>query len=356
MNILFICGREPSYPRNAILLHILKKNYTVIECTSTIGSTDALSYLLRNVVVIIKFFLYIHKADAIFVGFFGQHIVLFINWFTRKPILFDAFISLYDTLCFDRKQVKSNSVLGKVFFWVDKKSCQIAKKVFLDTKTHRDYFIKTFQLPEQKVEYIYNGADESLFYPQGNPSGIQPFNVFYYGTGLPLQGIDIIFKAAKLLESNADIHITIVGNVQEKYGELIKSLNLQRTTIIDWVPYQELPAEIAKAHVCLGGHFSEIAKAKRVIAGKTFQFVAMKKPVILGDNQANKEIFTDKVDAFMCTMGDEHALADSILSVMRNYREATKVAEKGYQRFQELLSSSSIEKKVTSIINNTLNF
>ncbi len=281
MNIIFICGREPSYPRNAILLHALKKHYTVIECTSTIGSTGALSYLLRSVVIITKFILNIHKADAVFVGFLGQYIVLIIHWFTRKPILFDAFISLYDTLCFDRKKIKPNSVVGKLLFWVDKKSCQIAKKVLLDTKTHRDYFVKTFKLPEQKIEYIYNGADETIFFQKEHPHSIPPFQVFYYGTGLPLQGVDIILKAAKLLEKYPDIHFKVVGRIRDRYSKLILSLNLQKTLFDDWVQYQKLPSEIAQSHVCLGGHFSNVPKAKRVIAGKTFQFIAMKKSVIL---------------------------------------------------------------------------
>ena len=59
-------------------------------------------------------------------------------------IIFDAFISVYDTLCFDRKKFRSNSIIGKFLKWYDSYLCNISDIVLVDTKTHKKYFEKEF--------------------------------------------------------------------------------------------------------------------------------------------------------------------------------------------------------------------
>ena len=79
----------------------------------------------------------------------------------------------------------------------------------------------------------------------------------------------------------------------------------------------EIAEKIAQADLCLGGHFNDsIMKAKRTIAGKTYIYRAMKKPMILGENAANHELFSsgDK-DVYFVKMGDSAALAELILKI-----------------------------------------
>ncbi|HEC92499.1 MAG TPA: glycosyl transferase family 1, partial [Candidatus Atribacteria bacterium] len=138
MKIIFISGREPQYVRNAVILRGLKMNgVEVTECTSSTSS-----YFLRYPNVLSKFVLKNKKdIDLIFIGYFGQPLVPIIKKLTNKPIIFDAFLSAYDTMCFDRKKFKHTSLGGKFFYWLDKHSCELADKVLLDTYTHIDYFV-----------------------------------------------------------------------------------------------------------------------------------------------------------------------------------------------------------------------
>ena len=73
------------------------------------------------------------------------------------------------------------------------------------------------------------------------------------------------------------------------------------------------------ADLCLAGHFNDrIDKAKRTIAGKTYIYRAMGKPVILGDNAANRELYEeDGRTVFYTKMGDPSALKDTILGAWR---------------------------------------
>jgi glycosyltransferase involved in cell wall biosynthesis len=99
---------------------------------------------------------------------------------------------------------------------------------------------------------------------------------------------------------------------------------------------------IAQASVCLGGHFSNNSKAQNVIATKTYQFLAMAKPTIVGDNQANAEIFTHREHVYMCTMADPQSLAEAILTLKADPELREKIAWGGYAQLRQHYSITHI--------------
>ncbi len=341
------------YTRTQVIINGLKKNNVeVIECIDNSKS------ILRYPRAIIKFLKLKDNFDLVIVGFRGHEIMPIIRKLTKKPIIFDAFLSSYDTMCFDRKKFKPNSFFGKFFFWLDKYDCTIADKVLLETKQHVDYFVKTFEININKFDSIYVGADEDMFFPQ-NKEKSNKFIVFYYGTYRPLQGIEYIIKAAKLLEKDKDILFRLIGggkhydvDYYNSIKKLTKDLNIKNIEFVDWIPYKKIPEEISKADICLGGHFSNIDKASRVIAGKTFQFIAMKKPTIVGENKANKSIFLNRKNVYMCKIADEKSLAKAIVELKDNPKLKSNIANNGYRLFVEKYSSKAIGKDLKEIIFN----
>lgn len=348
--VLFICGREPEYPRNQIILRALEHNFQVLWVTDS-----SRPFILRNLLVILKLLPSLWKGhDWVFVGFYGQPLLPIVKLLTRKPIIFDAFVSTYDTLCFDRKWFKADSIGGRLAYWLDKYTCLLADKVLLDTKTHADYFAETFDLPREKLSVLYLGYDDSAFYPrEAQPTeSPQQLIVFYYGSFLPLQGIEYIIRAAKLLEHEATIKFQIAGR-GSTYREICHLANDLATTNVEftgWIPYHQLPAAIARASICLGGHFSATGKAQRVIAGKTYQFLAMAKPTIVGDNPANREQFTHKKNVYMCRMADEEALAAAIMALKDDQRLREQIATGGFHLVTNTLNTQKIGQSLLSII------
>lgn len=352
MRILFISGESSFYTRNAVILKGLKENNVdVIECTSS-----AKSYFLRYLISIYKYILNSNKKfDVIFVGFFGQPLVPLMKILSRKPIVLDAFLSAYDTMCFDRKKFRPNSMCGKFFWLLDWLPCQLADKIFLDTAEHINFFVNTFSLDKSKFSRIFVGADDSIFYPQPN-NKTNTFNVFYYSTFHPLQGVEYIIQAAKILEFDESIKFCIVGKGIEysTVMNLARKLEIKNIEFIDWIPYVELPSKIATANICLGGHFSSIDKSKRVIAGKTFQFIAMKKPVIVGDNPANKELFENRKNALLVEHANPDALANAIQELKEDLDLRSKIAEEGYRTFKEICTSKTIGSQLIEKIKRIL--
>jgi glycosyltransferase involved in cell wall biosynthesis len=338
MKILFIAGRETAYVRNAMILKCLDRiGVEILDC-----SDSSATYPARFLKVLLKFLVQ-KNFDCVFVGFLGQPLVPIIRTLTSKPIIFDAFLSCYDTMCFDRKRFRPGSLPGRFSYWLDKYSCAQADRIVLDTEAHIDYFTKNFGISRDKFHRVFVGADDSLFYPREVKKDDHKFRVFYYSSFLPLHGTEYIVQAAERLRNEKTIEFIVVGRGPEraKVRELAKEMG-DKIRFIDWLSYEQLPMEIAQADICLGGHFSNIDKAKRVIAGKTFQFLAMKKPVIVGDCMGNRELLTNRENALFVTMADAAALAEGILELKANEGLREQIAVGGYKAYMEKCNIDAI--------------
>ena len=344
--ILFVCGREPEYVRNRVILKALRRQFDVIEISSSLRNI-----ILRSVSVFVKFILNHREYDLVFVGFYGHPLMLWVPRLTRSPIVFDAYLSTYDTLCFDRQWFEPTSLRGRLAYWLDSYACRAASRVILDTKAHVSYFTNTFGLSPQRFSVLYICCDTDIFYPRQAASDGK-FRVLYCGSFLPLHGVDHIMRAAKLLEEDPQVEVQLVGQgaIREEMIRLAGQLDLSNVQFPGWIPFQELPRAIAEASVCLGGHFSATAKAQRVIASKTFQFLAMAKPTIVGDNPASRELFTHKKNVYMCPPADSAALADAILMLKGDEEMRRRIAQEGYRLFMQKCSVDRISQSLKGTI------
>lgn len=255
------------------------------------------------------------KYDLIFIAFRGHELLPFIKLITKKPIIFDAFVSIYDTMCFDRAIFKPNSLFGKFFKMCDILVCKFSDVVLVDTKAHQKYFMEEFNV--SNVEYLYIGCNRSIFKELKCKNTSDQYQVLWYGSANPTQGVDVILKAAKLLEDE-NIYFTLIGPVKKKYAEIIDEINPLNVEYINYVAYNCLPEIINKSDLCLGGHFSNKNKASRVIPCKTYQSLACNVSTVVADNIANRELFLEKDLVHFVKPGDPTNLASKILELSKN--------------------------------------
>jgi glycosyltransferase involved in cell wall biosynthesis len=133
--------------------------------------------------------------------------------------------------------------------------------------------------------------------------------VLYFGSILPLQGVDVVLDAIRLMENDPDYRFVMVGPIKDKDRVIADNV-----TYYEWLSQEELARSIADADICLAGHFnSNIEKAARTIPGKAYIYQAMERPMVLGDNPANRELFceTEGKIAF-CEMGNARSLVEAI--------------------------------------------
>jgi glycosyltransferase involved in cell wall biosynthesis len=349
MRILFTSGRELSYPRNELLIHLLEQSHKVDVVGKKSGKASITLFSLVNTFQV--FIKNIKKPyDLIVVGFLGQLIALIVSLFYKKVIL-DVFVSIYDTLCLDRELVNPKSLLAKILKWIDYRACMNVKHVIVDTKAHMDFFSEVINIPAYKMSVLFVGCNDQIFHPVQLPSHNNL--VLFYGSLLPLHGLEVILQAARFVQDeNLDIHFKIIGiTPQNKYiSSKTLDLNLTNTIFSPPVSITALRTEIAVSKLCLCGHFGNTPKARRVIAGKTYQCIAMGKPVIVGENQANQELLTHNVDSWFCEMNNSKALADAIIYLMKNDLLLNRLGENGRKTYLQKASNKILEQKLNNII------
>lgn len=347
-SVLFISGREVDYIRNRVVLNALRTHFDVIMRTASAHTTMA-----RTIAGLARFITHTPEYDVCFVGFYGQLLAVALSVLQRKPIVLDAYVSTYDTLCEDRRRFSPRSPIGHLARWLDRRSCQVATRVITDTQAHARYFAKTFGIPRHKLETIYVGCDEKLFYPHSRgPADLKRFEVFYYGSFLPLHGTEIIVQAAALLRNRPQIHFTLGGDGLRRAAvqRMIADMALTNMDMVGWIPLEQLPAYIARASICLGGHFSTVPKAGRVISTKTFQFVAMRKPTIVADNPATRELFVPGEHVYVTPVGDPAALAEAIRVLAGDDVLRHRIASGGYEVFKQRLTTRAIADQLAILI------
>jgi glycosyltransferase involved in cell wall biosynthesis len=345
--ILFVSGREVSYIRNRVLLTALRAHHDVRVLTPRLRGTP-----VRIAAGLARYMIQPAGHDVVFAGFYGQPLALALSRLQREPIVLDAFVSTYDTLCNDRRRFRPDSLAGRAAFRLDVEGCRVARRVLTDTEGAAQYFRDTFGVPGDKLAPVYVGCDESIFFPRPSAAEKAGCEVFYYGAFLPLHGVEVILRAAEVLKRKPAIHITVGGDGPglRQMRQLAVDLTLRNVDFIGWIPIEQLPAHIAGADICLGGHFSTIPKAGRVIATKTFQFLAMRKPTIVGDNAATRELFRPGEDVLAVPMGNPSALANAIQMLAEDAALRSCIATGGRACFEARASTSVIAQQLVELM------
>ena len=308
--ILYAAIKNSDYIRLVQEIRLLRENGNTVTVIASPSKRyiDRMIYVYRRLVMV-----KMKDYDMSFIGFAPQLIVPFFGRkLKKKPLIIDFFISVYDTMCFDRKKVRSNGIIGKALKYIDKKTLDSSDMAVCDTKAHGKYFCEEFGFSPKKMKVLYLEADKSIYYPRENKTN-KEFTVLYFGSVLPLQGVPVILEAVDMLKDEKGLRFVIIGPL----GNGIIRTGEKITEYIEWLPQDKLAEKIAGADLCLAGHFDgSIMKARRTIAGKTYIYRAMGKPVILGDNPANHELYSENDEGvYFCEMGNSKKLAELIKSI-----------------------------------------
>lgn len=344
MKVLYFGSYDPNYTRNRVLIDGLRQNgIEVLECRDN-------SPGIRKFINLYKKHRQLkNKYDVMVVGFLGQQIVPFAKMITKKPIVFDAFLSLYDSNVFDRKTVKRGSVRAFYYWMLDWLSMKLADVVLFDTNEHIKYASEKFSISKSKFRRIWIGASDDIFYPMPK-SDSDEFIIIFHGSFIPLQGIEYILKAAKICEQER-IKFLIIGDGQEKRKMLALAgeLGLKNVEFVGFMNQEWIRGKIAEANVCLG-IFGDTKKTLRVIPNKVYECLAMRKPVVTADTPASRELF-DENDLILVKVADPKSLVDGLLRLKNDPELRNSLAVNGFNKFKNRASPRVLGRELKNIIN-----
>ncbi len=336
--------RLPDYVRSTSLIQALSRlNHTVL-CKADNSSRGWRRYI-ETFARLIRC-RHREQPDFYVLGFRGYEIFWAVRLLTAgKVLIVDHMMSPYDSLLNERKVFRKGSLLEKLVYRYERGVLRASDIVLTDTESHRQYFAGLFGIPPEKIIAVPVGTDEEAFRPHPRAgSGVNGlFHVFFYGSFLPLHGIPVILEAARLLHGKP-VHFIIVGGKRPGEDPLQGDRpSLANVTYRGWVPYEELPGMIARADLCLGGPFGDTGQAGRVITGKTFQFLAMGKPVVVGRIEGNPG-FEDRCNCLLVPRGSGEELARAILWCHENRDRLEDIGRNGRLLYDRLFSTECITR------------
>jgi len=356
------------YPVNRVLIKGLRQaGAQVEECREELwegflhrafGRKKTGTYLglgwraLRLYMRLLRRFLSSGKHQCIIVGYAGYFDIVLarlLNLWGRRPLILVAFISLYDTIVVDRQQLAAASWQAACLKMIDRLAFSCADIVLVDTREQIDYFAALFALPREKFRRSFVGEDDELFHPAVSKGGSTgALRVLFFGTYVPLHGVEFILDAAEMLRPDTGVEFTLIGNGQ-LYPRMRREAGqrgLGHIRFIDeWMSSAVLVDYIRAADVCLG-IFGVTTKAARVIPYKVFDALALRKPVITRNSPAARELLEHGKSALLCAPGNGAELAGSIRSLQQDPQLLEQLAEQGYTCFREFGSPRAIGREL----------
>jgi glycosyltransferase involved in cell wall biosynthesis len=309
--------------------------------------------------VLIWRYLRLPRHDVVLVGYLG-HLDVIVLWpfaaLRGVPVVWDAFLSLYETVVEDRQMVGPRHPLAWLVWAWDWLACRAADLVLLDTQAHAHWFQSEFKLRDGRTDAVFVGAEPDAFAPlpiagsaATSSEANGPIRVLFYGQFIPLHGIETIVAAAA--RTAPELYSwTIIGTGQEdaRIRKLLDAHPIPHLRWITWVPYAQLRENIAAADICLG-IFGQSGKASRVIPNKVFQVIAAGRPLVTRDSPAMRELVTaDTPGIHLVQAGDADSLLAGIATLARQVRQSSTAALFGSLR--ERIAPAAIGRQLAALL------
>jgi len=223
----------------------------------------------------------------------------------------------------------------------------------------KEHYINDCGIPPEKITVLMNTEDLEEFDNLGiNKSLVakykNDFVISYIGGFGPHRGIDTAIKAMpKVLRKIPEAKLLLVGKGSKKYEEemkkLCKSLEVENNVeFTGWIDFRLVPSYIAASDVCLVPHHSS-GHTNTTIPHKLFQYMAMRKPVIVTDCKPLKRIVEETNSGMIVPSKDYNEMADVIITLYNDRKYARKLGENGRKAVEEKYNWDNEARKLRKL-------
>lgn len=261
----------------------------------------------------------------------------FKNFLKRDRLINDFFISNYDTYVFDRKKITNKNPRAWWKYFQDWFNFKFSKYLISDTMAHFKYWETLFGKFTGKHLVLPVLADTSIYYPLDKNIENEKIRILFYGSFIPLHGIDVILNAFSIMEkNNISFEANIIGKGQmySLMKELYSSLNLTQVSMNGEVINENQLSNMIREHDIVLGIFGESEKAKSVIPNKVYQSTACKKCTVTMKSDVLKEFYNEE-DLITCNNNPE-SLANTLIDLINDKTKIEIISQNAYNQFNKI--------------------
>jgi glycosyltransferase involved in cell wall biosynthesis len=230
-----------------------------------------------------------------------------------------------------------------------------AQKIVAVTQGVKEGIKKLYNIPDEKIVVIENGANTELFKPIDSQKARTELNidesynyVGFSGSFAPWHGLENLVKSAPLIikeVGNTKFLLVGAGRLLEHIIQRVNDLNLTDNFIfINKVPYEEVPKYVNAFDVCV------ILKKKNISGSplKLWEYMACGKPVIATNTQDFKALEEYNAGTLVDPEKPEE-VADAIIALLKNKKLREEMGKNGRKYVVENRSWESVARRVEEV-------
>lgn len=351
-SVCFFGSFVPFYSRNLLTAKAFKElGWEVIHCNERSGG------IFHNFRLFFNFLLHSRDCPIIFVPVLG-HFDIPIAWVIAKifskKLIFDAFYSVYDAYVLDRQLVSRRSIGALRYLFYDKIGAILPDRIILDTKENINFYKSIPKVKHKRYYELPVSVDPSLFKFSYTKPRSKVFRIGFYGSFLPLHGIENIIEAMAYLKEK-NIKLTVLGYGQ-KLNEIKKIINQKKLqkiiTLKDkMLPYKKLNSFYKSIDLFLAGPFGVTEKAGRVLPAKAVESLSIGLPTIVMETECTKRMLKNyKGNIYWLKKRDSKKLADKIIWIKNNQQKIYEKYRNTDYFSKSNLSFSNFVSKLDKIV------
>lgn len=297
------------------------------------------------------------KVDKIVVLFPGIIDLIFVKIFSRKYrnlIIYDYFISFYQTLVVDRKLVE-NFLIKYCLYKFEKFIISLPKLLIVETKQIKNYIINLYK-KELNISYILTPTDEKVYdYKNIVPSKNKDIDFLYWGTYINLHGLDVLLEAAYINQDKFHVYLLGDGQEFENINNLAKKLDLKNLTFDKTLFSNENKFEhfykiLSRSKFAIGT-LSDSQKNNIVIPSKVIEAAALKIPTLTYYSSCI-ESYDMKLNAFYVKEPTLENLANLMKHLINNQSpdEIKDVVNNAFDWYKKRGSNNSFNQELKILL------
>ncbi|GIV40802.1 MAG: glycosyltransferase WbuB [Vicingaceae bacterium] len=259
----------------------------------------------------------------------------------------------------EKLKIVTNPLLLKISYKLEaflyKKSCLVTGQTQGIVENVKSRF------PEKQVYWLPNGSDLNFFDPDLPYANLRSewqipdiaFVVAYAGIMGHAQGLEVIIKAAKRLQSRKDIYFVMLGTgpLLEDLKQMAADFQLHNVKFLPLIPKEKMPTFLANINAAVVP-LKKLPLFEGAIPSKIFENLAMEKPVILGVEGEAKKLFVDQARAAIAFEPENDADLANVVEYLVDHPDICK--KMGQNGRQYVLQHFNRDKIAMNFLN-TLN-
>lgn len=205
-----------------------------------------------------------------------------------------------------------------------------------------------------RVDVVPNGANTSLFTPNGPDAGIGGDHVVFVGGLVGWHGVATMLAAINDPRWPVGVALVVAGDGIER-GRLEAAAGHPRLRWLGRVPYEDVPALLrgALAALCMIED-PEGRSATGVAPLKLFEAMACGVPVVVSDLPYQAELVRGVGSGLVAPMADASALAQAVASLAADRAGAREMGRRGAEHVVQNASWAARAKATAAILDRAL--